>query len=182
MISPEKVKENATGYFERGLKYGYLTNELIEFLGQDIITAPSSTSSIFTNSFEGGLIDHMLKVTKYALAVNDALPESKRVDKTSLIKVCCLHQIGKAKLFVPATEDWKIKKGIAYEFNNDLVAMRVGERSLFYALTHGVKLNEVEAQALLNYDKVDDKQAASFSDTLTELLKVGNTLAIIVEK
>jgi hypothetical protein len=182
MISPEKVKENASGYFERGLKYGYLTNELIDFLGTDIISAPSSTSSIFTNAFEGGLIDHMLKVTKYALVANDALPESKRVDKTSLIKVCCLHQIGKAKLFIATTEDWKVKKGIGYEFNNDLVAMRVGERSLYYALTNGVKLNEIEAQALLNYDKYDDKQAANFSDTLTELLKVGNILATIVEK
>lgn len=183
MISPEKVKENATGYFERGLKYGYLNQELIDLIGQDLIGAPLSTSSNFTNNFEGGLIDHMLKVTKYALGVNELLPEGKKVDKNSVIKVCCLHQIGKAKLFIAATEDWKIKKGINYEFNNDLVSMKVGERSLYYALSNGIKLTEDEAQAILNYDKTDaDKQASFFGETLSELLKIGNTLATIVEK
>ena len=69
-----------------------------------------------------------------------------------------------------------------YDFNEDLVSMRVGERSVYYALSNGVKLTEEEYAAIIMFDKTDDKMAEYHNSILGELLKMGNTLAIKHEK
>jgi hypothetical protein len=133
----------------------------------------------YHNAFEGGLIDHLLKVAKYAIGINNSLPEDERVDQTSLLKVCLLHGIGKAKLYTPCTSEWHRKnQGKMYEFNEDLVSMRVGERSAYYAISHGVSLTEEEFTAILFFDKTDDKMSEYHNTMLGELLKMGNILAI----
>jgi hypothetical protein len=70
-----------------------------------------------------------------------------------------------------------------YEFNEDLVSMRIGERSVHYAISNGVSFTEEEYQAILNHDKDDtDKQAKWHSDTLGVVLRQANELAIMEEK
>ena len=67
-----------------------------------------------------------------------------------------------------------------YEFNEDLVSMRIGERSIYYCMMNGVKLNEEEYQAIVNYDKSDDdKQSRWYSSPLSTILRQGNELSII---
>ena len=56
--------------------------------------------------------------------------------------------------------------------------MRVSERSLYYALSHGIKFTEEEFSAIIFFDKNDDKMAEYHNSMLGELLKIGNTLAI----
>jgi hypothetical protein len=65
-----------------------------------------------------------------------------------------------------------------YEFNNDITSMRVGERSAYYILSHGVSLTEDEFAAIVFFDKVDDKMSDYYNSMLGELLKMANTLAI----
>ena len=60
--------------------------------------------------------------------------------------------------------------------------MRVSERSVFYATSHGINLTEEEYIAILNFDKVDDKMAEYHNTMLGDLLKMGATLAIKHEK
>ena len=70
-----------------------------------------------------------------------------------------------------------------YDFNEELISMRVGERSIYYATKYGISLTEEEYQAILNYDKSeDDKQSKWYSSTLSTILKQANELAIIEEK
>ena len=70
-----------------------------------------------------------------------------------------------------------------YEFNEELVSMKVGERSIYYATKYGVDLSEEEYQAIINYDKTeDDKQSKWYGSTLSTILKQANDLAIIEEK
>ena len=69
-----------------------------------------------------------------------------------------------------------------YEFKENLVSMRVSERSVYYALSHGVKLTQEEFSAIIMFDKVDDKMAEFHNSILGELLKMGNTFAIKHEK
>jgi hypothetical protein len=182
-LTTERITKNTKKFFQTGEEYGFMNDELMKFLGADIVGAPASTRKDMHNAFNGGLIDHLLKVTRYAVTLNDILPEALKVDKASLVKVCCLHQIGKTKLYIPTTENWQINKGIMYDFNNDLISMRVGERSALYALQHGVELNEAEYQAIVNHDKEDDdKQAKWHTTSLGMLLKMANDLAIMEEK
>lgn len=185
MLKQEQILKNTKKYFQTAQDHGFMNDELMNFLGEDFIKAPASTMSDLNNSFEGGLIDHLLKVTKYAISINEnVLPENLRLQKKDIIKVCFLHQIGKAHIYEPCTSEWHIKnQGKNYEFKQGVTSMRVGERSALYALNNGIKLTEEEYQAIVNFDKDDnDKQAKYHNSLLGDLLKMANQLAIIEEK
>jgi hypothetical protein len=183
MLEQTKILENTKKYFETATKIGFMNDELMKFLGQEFITAPASSMVDYHGAFEGGLIDHLLKVAKCAVNVNNSLPENKRVNQDSLVKVCLLHQIGKTKLYKPCTSEWHRKnQGKMYEFNDNLVSMRVSERSLYYAMSHGIKFTEEEFSAIMFFDKTDDKMSEFHNSMLGELLKIGNTLAIKLSK
>jgi len=183
MLTEEKVLKNTEKYFKTGEKYEFMTDELMEYLGQDFITAPASTATNLHNAFNGGLIAHSLLVTKYAVSLNAILADSLKVDTVSLIKVCLLHQIGKVRLYKPLKSKWHNDRGIMYEFNDSLVSMHVGERSAHIAMDNGVSLSEDEYQAIVNHDKDDsDKQAKWHSTSLAVILRQANELAILEEK
>lgn len=183
MLKQEQIVKNTKKYFQTTQDLGIMNDEFMNFLGEDFIKAPASTSKNLHNAFEGGLIDHLLNVTKYAVNFNNALPEEEKVDQVSLIKVCLLHQIGKANLYVPCTSEWhRTNQGKMYEFNNDLVSMRVGERSVYYALSHGIKLTEEEYSAIIMFDKTDDKMAEYHNTTIGDILKMASLFAIKNEK
>lgn len=177
----EKIIKNKEKFTKTNETYNILSENLLEFLGEDLYSAPASNMESMYNAFPGGLIDYILTVTKYGINLNDILPESQRVDKKSIIKVCFLHQLGKVKLYKFCDSEWHRKnQGKMYDFNEELVSMRVGERSAYYSLRYGVELSDEEYQSILNYDKTDDdKQSKWFGSTLSTLLRLANELAII---
>lgn len=178
-LDQAKIVSNTKKYFETATKHGFMNDEFMNFLGEAFIKAPASTMTDYHNAFEGGLIDHLLRVANYAVRINNSLPDDEKLDQASLLKVCLLHQTGKANLYLPCTSEWHRKnQGKMYEFNQDLVSMRVGERSVYYALSHGIKFTEQEYAAILNFDKNDDRGAIYHNTMLGELLKMGSILAI----
>jgi len=182
-ITREETVKNAKKYFESGEKYGFMTLALQDRLGAKFIGAPASTRTDLFNAYEGGLIKHLLTITKYAVKLKDITPNGDKIDMKSLIKVCCLHQIGKTNLYVPNDSKWHNDRGMMYEFNDSLVSMQVGERSAHMAMCCGVELSEDEFQAIVNHDKTDDdKQAKWHSNTLAVILRQANELAIMEEK
>jgi hypothetical protein len=183
MLTEEKIKKNAAKFYSTGEKYNCLTPQLVDTLGVAIVDAPASTNNNLNNAFPGGLIDHILKVTKYCISLNETLPEPMRLPVESIIKVTILHQIGKVNLYKKLESPWHNERGIMYEFNDELISMKVGERSAHMAMANGIKLTDVEYQAIINFDKDDtDKQAKYYTSILGDLLKAGNTFAINEEK
>ena len=183
VLEKERIVANTKKYFDTATKLGFMTEELMTFLGEDFIKAPASTMADLHNAFEGGLVEHLLTVAKYAVLVNKSLPDDEKVDQDSLVKVCLLHQIGKAKLYKPCESEWhRTNIGKMYEFNDDMVSMRVAERSIYYATSHGVTFTEEEYVAILNSDKSDDKMSTYHNSMLGELLKLGSILAIKSEQ
>ena len=180
----EKINKNNQTFLEKNELYGILTKELLEYLGEDLLTAPASTMKSLHNAFPGGLIDHILKTTEYAIGINKLLPTGMEVEAQSIVKVCFLHQIGKTFLYKWCESEWhRNNQGKMYEFNEELTSMKIGERSVYYAMKYGVKLSEEEYQAIVNYDKPeDDKQSKWYGSTLSTILKQANELAIIEEK
>jgi len=156
----DKIERNTKKFYATNEKYGIFTPEILEFLGESFITAPASTMKSLHNAFPGGLLDHIITTTKYAVDINLTLPEELRVENESLVKVCFIHQIGKTFLYKMCESEWhRVNQGKMYEFNDELTSMKVGERSAYYALRYGVELSENEYQAVINYDKSDeDKQ------------------------
>lgn len=183
-LTEEKIEKNYEKFLATNQKYNVLTEDLLNFLGKDLKLAPASTMASLHNAFEGGLIDHILMVTKYAFNINKMLIDKLKVTEAELFKVCFLHQIGKVFLYVPEKSEWhRNNQGKMYSFNEELTSMRVGERSIYYAMTYGVNLSEREYQAILSFDKPeDDKMSKWYSDVLTVILRQAIELAIIEEK
>lgn len=178
-LSQKQIEKNTKKYFQTAQDNGFMTDQLMQFLGLDFIKAPASTMQSYHNAFEGGLIDHLLKVASYAVRINNSLPEEEKVDQKSLLKVCLLHQIGKAKLYKPCESEWHRKnQGKMYEFNENLTSMRVGERSIYYAMTNGVEFTQEEYIAIINFEKIDDKMSDYHNSMVGELLKMASVLAI----
>jgi 23S rRNA maturation-related 3'-5' exoribonuclease YhaM len=179
VLEKERIVANTKKYFDTATKLGFMTEELMSFLGEDFIKAPASTMTDLHNAFEGGLIEHLLTVAKYAVLVNKSLPDDEKVDQDSLLKVCLLHQIGKAKLYKPCESEWHVKKGYIYEFKKDTTPIKVNELSLHYATSNGVIFTDEEFSAIINFEKSsDDLQSKYHNSMLGELLKMGSVLAI----
>jgi len=180
----DKILKNKDIFLEKNKLYGILSKELVDYLGEELFTAPASTMKSLHNAFPGGLIDHILKTTKYAIGINKLLPQSYEVDAQSIVKVCFLHQIGKTFLYKWNESEWhRNNQGKMYEFNEELVSLKIGERSAYYSLKYGIQLTDEEYQAIINYDKSDDdKQSKWYGCTLSTILKQANELAIIEEK
>ena len=169
--------------------YKFCSKDLQSFLETNgLYECPASTMTSLHNAFEGGLIDHMLRVTKYAVKLNEMLPEHLQTPKPSVVKVAFLHSIGKIGLYKKCESEWHRKNmGKMYEFIENIVSMSVSERSLYYISKYGNqedKLTEAEYQAISNYDKDlgEDKMARWHSEPLAIILRQAIELAILEEK
>jgi len=175
MLTITQLEKNQKRFIDTNVKYNIFTKELEEFLGDNFYTAPATSSSNMIGSHPGGLLHYLIKVCTYAIKLNEILPNRLKQPVETIVRVVFLSQIGKVFMFILNEGG---NPGRPYGFNDDIVRMHVGERSVYYALTHGVQLSEVEYQAILNIDKDgDDKQAKYFSEPLTEVIKHGFALA-----
>lgn len=185
MISKDRIEKNKNKFLEVNETYKIFTKELEDFLGDDFYHCPASPSLDLYGAYPGGLLDHLLKVCKYTLLINDILPEKIRLEKNKIVKTVFLSQIGKVFLFKLNDSEWhRVNLGKMYKYQTEgMAAMKVGERSAYYAMNYGCKLEEDEYQAIINADKdSDDKMAKWYSSILTQLMKQGFELALIEEK
>lgn len=185
MLSKEQIEKNKKKFLETSKKYNVLTKELEEFLGEELFVAPASPMLDAYSCYPGGLVDHLLKVCKYSIQINDLLPETIKVDKNSLIKVSILAQIGKTFLFKFNESEWHRKTlGKMYEYRDgEIIAMTVGERSAFYATKFKVELTEDEYQAIIQSDKESSEDFIRWNcKPLTHIIKLGFEMAVMEEK
>lgn len=183
MLIKEKVIKNAKKFHETGVKVGVVNDELMTMLNEEFITAPCSTSSKMYGAYEGGLINHILNVTKYAITINSNLPTEKQLDDNSIIRVSLLHQIGKSDMFIKQDSDWHNKRGEIYKFKEGNLPLKTGELSIFMALKSGINLDKDEVYAILNYsNEFGSSSLSNKGERLASLLKVANLTAIISDK
>lgn len=184
MLTEEKILKNVKKFNDTGIKYEVVNDELMGLLGEAFIKAPCTSSESFYNAYDGGLIQHILNVTKHAIAVNSALPESKQVATEPLIRVCLIHQIGKTSMFVEQTSKWyRENRGEMYTWNEEVLSLGTAERSVFYALKSGIALTEDEVYAIHNFNSdFAQKPMTKLGEKLAAILKVANQIAVIEEK
>jgi hypothetical protein len=184
MLTIQQSESNQAKFKETNQKYNIMTKELEEFLGDGLYTAPASSSLNMVGCYPGGLLHHTIKACKYSIKINEILPENLRQPAENIVRTVFLSQIGKVFMFCLNENEWQVKNtGKMYEFCDDIVRLRVGERSAYYAIKYGVNLSEEEYQAIINLDKDDDdKMAKYFSSSLTQIIKLGFELAVMEEK
>jgi hypothetical protein len=182
-MSASKIEKYKAKFVEINKEYGIFTKELENFLGDDFYLAPASISLDMFNCYPGGLLVHLMTTAKYAVNINEQLPENIKVDKASLMKVVFLSQIGRTFMYSVSTNEWQAKNlGRMYEYNNDLMRVSVGERSIMYAIQNGVQLTDEEYQAILYSDKDDsEKMPRIFLAPISQIVRMGSQLAIMEE-
>lgn len=154
-----------------------------ESFSEDLISKLQDASFTHSNeygyAFDGSLLEVVLKkLTPYAVRLNELLPENKRADKDSLVKVCLLHQISKAVKLVKNDNQWEIeKRGFAYKYDNTLPSLRTGIHSLVLSNLSGITFTPGEAEAMIIIDRdPSDDQARWHSSTLSTIVKLANEM------
>lgn len=181
-LTQEQIAKNKAIFLKLNTDHNILPQPLLDFLGEGFFTAPASTMTSLHNACAGGLIDHILTVAKYANKINQMLPLNMQQSAASVHRISFLSSIGLTFMYVKNEDEWSIKRGKIYDFAPDMVAMRTGERSAYYAMKH-MELTEEEYQALINFDKPEeDLQVKWFGSPLATILKQAVELAIIDEK
>lgn len=183
MLNEDLIIKNFSDFKTR--LYTYLGEEVSEALIKSIGGDDKLMDSSFANlnetglAYRGSLVETALNITKYAVKLNQLLPENKQADLNSIVKVGLLHHIAKVLLYEPNDNTWEItNRGMVYKYNNDLEgALRVGERSALLASNAGVKFTEVEYEAMRIMDKTnDDNYAKYYSSSLSIVIKQANEM------
>lgn len=189
-ITEEKINKNYLLWTEYLKKYDCYSEELINDYGDAIRIGAFAMSDSSGASYQGSLLNVVLNnlcviathINEGGFGINGNGKEKHPylyVDKKSLMKVLLLQHISKAELFVPSKEQWKINKGILYEFNSELAtSLKLGERSIFLCMKYGIKLTEEEYDAMKICDK-DEEKNNSFVTPLAEIVKIANQLTAI---
>ena len=189
-ITEEKINKNYLLWIEYLKKYDCYSEDLITEYGEAIKNGSFAMNETSGGAYQGSLLDIVLSnlcviathINENAFGLN-AKEKYKHphlyCDKTSLMKVLLLQHISKAEMFVPTTEQWKINKGMFYDFNQSLpTALKLGERSIFLCMKYGITLTEEEYDAMKICDK-DEEKNTSYTTPLAELVKIANQLTAI---
>ena len=159
-------------------------NKLIENIGDKLRTATFSPNGSDAFVGDGTFINTILrKLTPMAIKLNELLPEDKRVERNSLVKVCLLHQIAKAVKLIPNDNEWEIqKRGIYYKYNNELPSIRTGLYSLALAQEADIKFTVEEVEAMTINDKdINDDMTRFHSSAFANIIKMANEMIYISE-
>jgi hypothetical protein len=181
MLSKSQIEFNKKKFIETIEKYQIFSEQLMEFLGDEIYISPATSTKDMYGCFPGGLVNHILKSTRYAIKTNESFPENLRVNNSSLVRVMFLSQIGRTYMYQFNENEWERDKlGKIYTFKNKDVIMKTGMKSVFYAFNNNTTLSEEEFHTILSLD--DDKSNKLNTSMLTLISKIGIELAMIEEK
>ena len=183
MLSEDIILKNYDDFKKRLETYVGVeeTKNLINSLGGDDVVMDASYANLTDSglAYKGSLIESMLNITKYAVKINQLLPENKQANLSSIVKVGLLHHIAKVLLYEPNDNNWEItNRGMVYKYNSELEgALRVGERSTLLSSNAGIKFSELEYEAMRIMDKTnDDNYAKYYSSSLSIVIKQANEI------
>ena len=168
------LNKNFELFLKKLEEIGVPTEKLVENYGEKVKFASFSVSSEYGLAFEGSLIYVLLyKLTPYAIKINELYPEDVRVDKNSLIKVCLLHQIGKAIRIVENNNEWEVKnRKLPFKYVDGLPAIRTGLQSLSMACRCGIEFSDVEVEAMtVNDRELSDNQARFHAGIMSSIVR-----------
>lgn len=176
--------KNYAAYVERLKKYlgEEYTTKLIEELGGDekIMAATFYNMEKSGLAYDGSMIVAVFDIIRMALGINNLLPEDRRADVNSIVKVGLLQHIAKVNMFEDS-ETWQKKNGTMYKYRQQEGALRCGERSILIATNANIKftVSEFEAMRSIDKDVSADDYSAYFSTPLSIIMRQANELVSI---
>lgn len=189
-LTEEKRNLNFVLWTKKLKDYNCYSESLINELGEKLKNASFNMNEANGGCYEGSLIEVILNnlctlgyhINELAFGLND---KGKRnhpflnVNTEMIMRVLLLQHISKAEYFITHTENWKKNKGYLFDFNGELeTQLKMGERSAFLCMKHGIQLSEIEFEAMTIVDK-DDKCFNSHQNQLVVLVKTINQLVAV---
>lgn len=180
MLTEEKINLNFVKFVNKLKQYNCYPKPLEDDIEFNNLLKNSSAFLMEDSggAYEGSLVEHVTNIAVMAFKINDnILAKEVQVPIDSLIRICYLHQISKALMFLKNDKDYEIKKGKLFKFNDNIPAMKCGEYSLFLCNKYGITLSSEEFEAILSVDKPNDDQIKYFGGILSLILREANNLA-----
>lgn len=189
-LTEEKKNLNFTLWTTKLKDYGCYSESLINELGDKLTNATFNMNDSNGGCYDGALIDVILSnlctlgyhINECAFGLNEKGRRNHpflNVNLDMLMRVLLLQHISKADYFIPQSETWKKSKGFLYEFNGKLdTQLKLGERSAYMCLKHGINLSEMEYEAMTIIDK-DEKAFNSHFSPLAQLVRTINQLVAV---
>lgn len=181
-MTNEEMNKNFELFMKKVEQCGVNVEKLVDKYGYDICNASFTNINDHGNAYPGSMIEIVLKkLTPYAVRINELLPDFQKVDKTTLVKVCLLHHIGKAIKLIPNDNQWEVEKRLmAYKYNNELPSIRTGLMSLSMLNECGIYLTKEEIEALTINDRdLTDDQSRFFASAMASIVRMANELTYI---
>lgn len=178
-MTDELLNKNYALFLKKLEQFGVNVEQLDANIGDKLKMATFTNTNERGLAYDGSFIEIILKkLTPYAIKINELLPQEKQVDKTTLIKVCLLHQIAKAVRFVPNDNQWeKEKRLMYYKYNSENPSIRCGLHSVALCGKYGINLTveEIEGMTINDRDNTDE-QARWHSSMLSTIIRQANEL------
>lgn len=171
MLSAEQIQHNLTKFIS--LIDSHISSPrkeqlkgLYEGMQEVLAFAPASSKASFHNSFDGGYVDHVIRVTECALKLAEVWEmqgaSTNTFTKEELVFSAINHDLGKLGLdnkprYVPNDSEWHVKnQGANYKPNTELPFLPVQDNSLFILQKAGIQLTLNEFIAIKTHDGLYD--------------------------
>lgn len=154
-----------------------------EKLATELRSAPCGTTEDTGLAYKGALLSHINLTMGIAERLAKTVSGTFTIDKETLLKVCAIQHLSKRNMFIECPEDWKIKKGNLFDFNPEKEGcLKAGERSALEALNNGIKLTELEYEAVRIIDRAGNDSKNPYNNILSVVVRQANELAYAIAR
>lgn len=184
----EDLKKVITSEFTGDRKDNLLL--MYEFFQERMIIAPASGLEHYHNCFEGGYVDHVLRVIRCAKELHKTWnlmgATSSGFTEEELMFSALNHDLGKIgdrefPYYIPNPSEWHRKnQGKIYDFHPSLRHMSVPDRSLFLLQDFNIPYTINEAIAIRCHDGLYDQANEAYLKTYNPQKELQNHLPILL--
>lgn len=183
MLSEARINANYVTLTKRMEKYGIYSEEMLNDIGEKIRFGTYNKSEDDGGCYDGALVDVTLNtLCRFGYQINERLFGKENAEDylhpvmysniASILRVLILINLPKAEMYTKETEQWKVKKGMLYKFDDQLNStMKMGARAIYLCQKYGIKLTEEEFETLMYVDDDDDKVPQKFRTPLYATVK-----------
>lgn len=169
-------------------------NNMLEEMGTRIALAPASTKKEFHAAYPGGLVDHSIRVARYAGTLRKSIGLFSDLSTESVIFSALFHDFGKVgepgaeggDYYVVQGSDWHREKlGQYYKTNDEIQYMHNVDHTMHILMYYGIQPTQDEFLAIRLNDGAYSEMNKSYGmrePLLAILIHMADRLACEEEK
>lgn len=195
-LSAEQIEKNWKEYRKRVNELfpnrSESLNKMYDYFEERMVMMPASSTDHFHNAFEGGYVDHVLRVMDCAESLYNTWEASgASVDgfsREELLFAAMHHDLGKAgfpqdngEVYIPNDSEWHRKnQGKMYKHNPNIPFTMVPDLSLWTLQHFAVQVSWNEYQAIRIHDGLYDEANRPYYISRSPDAKLRNNMALIL--